>query len=137
MAQTTTRRGVLSAAAAGTAVLVGIGFDRRAGADDHESITQLAKFKINPDKRDDALAALEELASAVEKLEPGVLAYIPHTQGNDENQVVFFEVYENQAALDAHGQQPHLAKLREHFAGGLFQPPVEIIPLEPVGGFMR
>lgn len=134
---------MLRAAALGTIALGGIGFDRTAEAQDLSgAITQLAKFRIDPERREEAVAALAELASAVEEKEPGVLAYIPHLVAGDDTQVVFFEVYEDQAALDDHGQQPHLQKLRESFGAGLFRPlseetPVEIVRLDRIAGFWR
>lgn len=134
---------MLRATTVGTVALGGIGFERLAHAEDlSQAITQLAKFRIHPERREEAVAALAELAAAVEEKEPGVLAYVPHLVAQDDTQVVFFEVYLNQAALADHGQQPHLQKLRESFGAGLFQPlsaetPVEIVRLDRIAGFWR
>ena len=136
------RRDVL-VGAAGIATLAGIGFSRMSAAQDAaKPITQTASFRIDPAKEAEAIAALTELAKAVEEKEPGVLAYIPHRVASDPSLIVFFEVYADDAAMQAHGQQPHLAKLREHFGAGLFKPYaegkfVEIVKLDRIAGFAR
>jgi quinol monooxygenase YgiN len=139
-----TRRDALRGAA--VAAIAGIGFSRLAaaaeGADTAKMITQTAAFRMDPAREAEALAALAELAAAVEANEPGLLAYIPHRVAADPTQVVFFEVYADEAALQSHGQQPHVAKLREHFGAGLFKPYaegkfVEIVKLERIAGFCR
>lgn len=138
----TTRRDALRGAAVAT--LVGIGFTRLANAsgDASKMITQTASFRIDGAREADAIAALTELAKAVEEKEPGVLAYIPHKMASDPTMVMFFEVYADDAAMQAHGQQPHLAKLREHFGAGLFKPYaegkfVEVVKLDRIAGFSR
>jgi quinol monooxygenase YgiN len=138
-----TRRAALGG---GAALAVGaLGFTRLAaaeGTDLSKAITQTAAFRIDAAREAEALAALAELAKAVEEKEPGVLAYVPHRVASDPTQVVFFEVYADEAAMQAHGQQPHLAKLREHFGAGLFKPYaegkfVEIVKLDRIAGFWR
>ncbi len=131
------RRVALRIAGIGTAGLgaATLGFVRpaaaRAGAD---AITQTASFALDPERQDEALAALEALAGAVEEHEPGVLTYAIYRVAEEPSKLFFFEVYENAAALEAHGQQPHLAKLREAFQTGLFRPPVEIVRLDHLAG---
>ena len=136
----TTRRDLLAVAGA-TALMTtaGFGFNRLHAKQSSETITQTAKFNLNKDKIDEAVAKLKELVAAVEEKEPGVLAYICHQSPTDaaEPFVFFYEVYENEAALAAHGQQPHLMALREAFGAGLFLPPVEIVRVERIAGFYR
>jgi quinol monooxygenase YgiN len=130
-----TRRG-FCAASAGLAM---IGFSRLATAADAESdetITQIAKFKLNLDNKEEGLQALKDLCAAVEENEPGVLAYICHQSAKNPDELVFFEVYENEDALKAHGKTPHIGKLRMVF-GKYFRPPLEITRLDRVGGFAR
>ncbi|HVR28747.1 MAG TPA: antibiotic biosynthesis monooxygenase family protein [Thermoanaerobaculia bacterium] len=143
MSGETTRRDALRAGAA--VAIAGVGFSRLAAAepvDLSKAITQTAAFRIDGEREAEAVAALTELARAVEEKEPGVLAYIPHRVASDPTQVVFFEVYADEEAMRAHGQQPHLAKLREHFGAGLFKPfaegkVVEIVRLDRIAGFSR
>src|SRR5262245_1173358 len=84
-----------------SAGLAAVGFNRLASAADGEAeqtITQLAKFKLNMEKEADALQALKELCAAVEQNEPGVLAYICHRSNKNPDELVFFEVYKNDEA---------------------------------------
>ena len=106
------------------------------------SITQLASFRISPDKNAEADRLLSELTSAVKAKEPGVLAYIAHRSSADPSLITFFEIYENEAAVKNHGTQPHLEKLREAFTRGVFKPYssevlVKIERLDRVSGFSR
>lgn len=125
------------AAIAGATAVGAIGFTRVAQAADHEdsTITQTASIGLNPDKKDEARKALTELVNAVEANEPGVLAYIAHF--TEDNKVLFFEMYKDEAALANHGQQPHMAKIRDAFGAGILTMPLEIGKLERVVGFYR
>jgi quinol monooxygenase YgiN len=116
-----------------------IGFNRLAAAADADTsqmITQLAKFKLNPEKESEAVQALKDLCAGVEAGEPGVLAYICHRSTKNPEELVFFEVYKDEQALKDHGKTAHMAKLRGSFAM-LFRPPLEVIKLDRVGGFTR
>lgn len=62
----------------------------------------------------DALAALlTEQAAVVRREEPGCLLYRPHRSASDPDLFLFYEVYRDQAAFDAHHHAPHLAAFRE------------------------
>lgn len=135
--QGTSRRDLLKFGAGATAAAAAIGFVRPAMAAHHESITQIVKFKLDPEKADEAEAALKTLTKAVEENEPGVLAYLAYRQESDPETVVFFEVYKDEETLKAHGTQPHLAEMRKVFAAGVFKPPLDIQKMTKVGGFMR
>lgn len=135
--QGTSRRDLLKLGAGATAAAAAIGFVRPAMAEHHESITQIVKFKLDPEKADEAEAALKTLTKAVEENEPGVLAYMAFRQESEPDTVVFFEMYKDEETLKAHGTQPHLAKMREVFAAGVFKPPLDIQKMTKVGGFMR
>jgi quinol monooxygenase YgiN len=130
-----TRRGFCAAGAAAAT----IGFNRLAGAaegDADKMITQIAKFKLNMDNEAEALQALKDLCAAVEENEPGVLVYICSRSAKAPDEIVFFEVYKDEAALAAHGKAPHLGKLRASFAK-LFRPPLDVTKLDRIGGFAR
>ena len=121
------------------AVLAAAGFTRVASADHHEgdeSITQLAIFGYDPEKKDAAAEGLAKLAAAVEAAEPDVIAYIPHLD-EEANEVVFFEIYKNQAAMDNHGSQPHMSMLGGLFGDGVLKGPLKLVRLTAVGGFHR
>ena len=67
-----------------------------------EPVTLIATLQIKEGKRDDAVKYLTALTKAVQKNEPGTLAYVAHTYKNDPNKVLFFEVYAGQEALKKH-----------------------------------
>jgi quinol monooxygenase YgiN len=130
------RRDFIKTTGAAGAFVASIGFVRPAAAVDDTSITALATFGLNMEKEAEAIALLKELCAAVEEHEPGVLAYIFHRSVKEPEKVVFFEIYKDQAAVEAHGTTPHMGKLRAGFAN-LFVLPVEITPLNRVAGFSR
>jgi quinol monooxygenase YgiN len=124
---------------AASAGLTAFGFNRLATAAEPETgqvITQLAKFKLNMEKEAEALQALKELCAAVEKNEPGVLAYLVHRVDKKPDELVFFEVYKDQDALKAHSKTPHFAKLRKGFVT-FFRLPLEVTRLDRVAGYAR
>ena len=124
------------AAGAGLATL---GFNRlghAAEAENDEMITQIAEFKLNLDKEEEGIKALQEMCAAVEENEPGVLAYICSRSAKNPDELIFFEVYKDEAALKAHGTTPHLGKIRKAF-GTLLLPPLEVTRLDRIGGFAR
>ena len=62
----------------------------------------------------DALAALlAEQAAVVRKEEPGCLVYRPHRSTEDPDLFLFYEMYVDDAAFDAHRKAPHLAAYRQ------------------------
>lgn len=141
--ESTTRKEFLQTAAgvtAGAAFFGALGFNRMASADGHEgadqSITQIARFSMQEGKEDEAIATLQELVKGVEENEPGVLAYIAHRSEANPSEVVFFEVYKDEAALAAHGQTDHMNAMRAKFMQ-VFKPPLNIEKLNKIAGVVR
>ncbi len=134
-----TRRQVLLAGtmAAGTGAMFGFSRTASAATDESKWIHQIATFNIQEGKEDDAVKLLRKLTKAVEAKEPGTLTYIAHQEQKEPTKVVFYEVFESEAAMKAHGAQPHLNVLRKGFGDGIFKGPVEIKKLKKVGGFSR
>lgn len=100
-------------------------------------VTIIARFKVQAGKEDEALERLRKMVEAVQAEEPGALAYICHRSQEDPSEIVFFEVYADDAAFQAHGQTPHMGEMRASFAQ-LFDPSqVKIERLERVAGFAR
>jgi quinol monooxygenase YgiN len=60
------------------------------------------KLDIQPGKRDEAVAIIQEALQAVQS-EDGTLLYILHVDNNDENALYFYELYTGGDALNAHG----------------------------------
>ncbi|MFC5366944.1 putative quinol monooxygenase [Salinirubrum litoreum] len=75
---------------------------------------------IDPDRYDDALAIVADLAER-SRQEPGVVTYHATTDVTDEHTVRFFEQYEDRSAWEAHADSDHLqqfeARLPELVAG--------------------
>lgn len=85
-------------------------------------ITLIAKLKA---KAGSEKATEEELKAMIPKVrqEQGTLTYILHRSAQDPTVFVFYEVYRDQAAFDAHGKTPHMAELFGKLRGLLEGPP--------------
>ena len=135
----TGRRDFLKTAALGAVAVGGIGFLRpeaAVAADAAEMITITATAALSPEFADEAIEGLQKMVKQVEAKEPGVLAYICNRGVQDRNEILFFEIYENRAAIEAHGKTPHMAEFRES-AAKFFVGEVKIIPYERVQGYHR
>ena len=94
-------------------------------------VTLIFRAKMQPGKEDEALVA------AVQAQEPSTLAYLFHRSQQDPSEVVLFEIYADDNALQAHSQTPHMGELRAAF-GELFDTAtVKVYRLERVAGFAR
>ena len=71
------------------------------------------KVKIKPSMRAAFLQAIEADALASERDEPGCLRFNVLQDERDENVYYFYEVYRDQAALDAHQRTRHYARWRD------------------------
>lgn len=95
-------------------------------------VAVIAKIPAAPGKRAELVAALQQaLANAAG--EAGTLHYILHEDAKDENALWFYELYTDQAALDAHMGSEGFKALGPAigaFVGG--RP--ELTFLKPVGG---
>jgi quinol monooxygenase YgiN len=91
-----------------------------------------ARFDVQPGKRDEVVAQLQEAFDAVAK-EPGTLLYILHTDPKNDDVLYFYELYADQDALVAHGSGEWLkefgVKMRPLLSA---RPDMQI--LAPVGG---
>ena len=131
----TTRRGAILGAAGAAAA--SIGFVRPAMAavqDQAKLVTLIATLKIADGKEEAAKKYFELLTAAVEKHEPGTLAYVAHTYRDEPSRVIFFEVYNGQDALKKH--KPGAYDLGMS-AEGLFDGKVKIEFLERITGYIR
>ena len=72
--------------------------DQNAG----EKVSVVAKLTIKPDKADEFPAQWDTLIDHVGANEPGCEHYTLHRSSMEPNVFYVTEVYENQAALDAH-----------------------------------
>jgi quinol monooxygenase YgiN len=67
------------------------------------------KVRVKPEGRDKFLKAIEADALGSERDEPGCLRFNVLQDEKDQNVYYFYEVYKDQAALEAHRQAPHYA----------------------------
>jgi len=70
------------------------------------------KVRVKPDQRKRFLEAIEVDALGSERDEPGCLRFNVLQDEQDENVYYFYEVYKDQAALEAHRAAPHYAVWR-------------------------
>jgi autoinducer 2-degrading protein len=70
------------------------------------------KARVKPGERQRFLAAIEHDALGSERDEPGCLRFNVLQDAQDPDVYYFFEVYEDQAALEAHRAAPHYAVWR-------------------------
>ena len=76
------------------------------------ALVVVAKISAAKGKGDALAALLSEQAAVVLKAEPGCLVYRLHRSSKDADLFLFYEVYEDEAALELHRKAPHLAAYR-------------------------
>jgi autoinducer 2-degrading protein len=81
------------------------------------------KVRVKPEGRQRFLQAIEVDALGSERDEPGCLRFNVLRDDTDENVFYFYEVYRDEAALEAHRAAPHYAVWRAA-ADTLDGPPV-------------
>lgn len=72
------------------------------------AIAVVAKLKVKPGSEAAFEAAGKEMIATVRTAEPGTLTYILHRNTKDPTEFTYYEVYTDQAALDAHGKTDHM-----------------------------
>ena len=70
------------------------------------------KVRVKPDARERFLKAIEVDALGSERDEPGCMRFNVLQDGQDQNVYYFYEVYRDEAALEAHRAAPHYAVWR-------------------------
>ncbi len=88
-------------------------------------------------KEEEALQRTRQMADAVQANEPGALAYFAHRSQDDPSEIMFFEVYADDAAFQAHAQTPHMAEMRSSFPQLFDVSQVKVERWERLGGFAR
>jgi quinol monooxygenase YgiN len=72
----------------------------------------VATAEVKPEHREAFMAGAKACIAETRK-EQGCISYDCHASVSEPNRFVFVERWETQAALDAHGQAPHLKAWRE------------------------
>jgi (4S)-4-hydroxy-5-phosphonooxypentane-2,3-dione isomerase len=88
------------------------------------------KVRVKPDMKEKFLKAIEHDALGSEKDEPGCLRFNVLQDEKDQNVYYFYEVYKDQAALEAHRAAPHYAVWRA--AADSLDGPTEPVRCTPV-----
>ena len=88
------------------------------------------KVRVRPDQRERFLNAIETDALGSEQDESGCLRFNVLQDSEDENTYYFYEVYANDAAVEAHRTMAHYATWQA--AGDTLDGPVEITRLDTV-----
>lgn len=89
-----------------------------------------AILKAIPVQRAEVLALLHQMVQESRK-EAACLQYDLHEVTSDENQFIFYEIWENQAGLDAHNQQPYIQEFGR-VAGEQLQEAPQIYLMEKI-----
>jgi (4S)-4-hydroxy-5-phosphonooxypentane-2,3-dione isomerase len=82
----------------------------------------VVSLKVKADKRDQFLAVAEDDSVCSNRDEPGCLRFDVVQDTTDPNHFFFYEIYRDEAALQAHIQTPHLARWRAAAADVLEEP---------------
>lgn len=95
-------------------------------------VAVIAKITALPGKRDEVVAVLNDVVTAVHE-EPGTLLYAMNLDKSEADVIWFYEIYSDDAALAAHGGSEAMklagGKLRDKAAG---RPELHLMDL--VGG---
>ncbi|GAB2663358.1 putative quinol monooxygenase [Saccharopolyspora gloriosae] len=73
----------------------------------------VASLQVKPGRRDDFLTAIKADAQASVAGEPGCVSFDVVVDTEDDHHFVLYEVYLDQAALEAHRASPHFAAWTE------------------------
>ena len=73
-------------------------------------IALIVSLKVKPEQRERFLAAAEDDSISSVRDEPGCLRFDVLQDQEDENHFFFHEVYQDEAAFQAHTRTPHFAR---------------------------
>ncbi|WP_083455594.1 putative quinol monooxygenase [Sphingopyxis sp. 113P3] len=93
----------------------------------------IAELKAKPGQGDALLAVMSEAAALVTAHEPGCLFYEVCRSRSDADVIKLFEIYADQAALDAHRTTPHFALIGGKLAPLIAAPP-QVETLDAISG---
>ena len=79
-------------------------------------------LKVKPEMRDKFLAAAQDDSTCSVRDEPGCLRFDVLQDNTDPNRFFFYEVYVDEAAVEAHRAAPHYARWRAAAAEVLAEP---------------
>ena len=97
----------------------------------------LARFRIRDGKESEALKAMRAMAEQVRDGEPGCLAYLCHRSFAEASEIVWYEVYENDAALAAHSGSEYMKAFGQRLPEIVDLTQIKVERLERLDGFVR
>ncbi len=83
----------------------------------------IANIEIKPEHREAYMEAMLDDAKGSVENEPGCLRFDVLQNREDPNKIHLYEVYRDEAAVDAHVQQPHFIKWRDTVGDWHAKPP--------------
>jgi quinol monooxygenase YgiN len=100
-------------------------------------IVILARFRIRDGKQSEALEAVHTMTERVHGSEPDCLVYLCHRSLAEPSEIVWYEVYQNDAALAAHGGSEHMKAFGQRLPDIVDVAQIKVERLERVEGFVR
>jgi autoinducer 2-degrading protein len=94
-------------------------------------VANFITVKIKPELRERFLAAIEDDATSSVRDEPGCLRFEVLQDVSDPDTYHFFEVYQDEAAVQAHRNTPHFARWNQA-SQEVLQQPVQRLGTTPV-----
>lgn len=88
-----------------------------------EHIIVIATIRIKPGEIENTLPKLKALVAA-SQAEEGVITYSLHQSKREANKFVFYEVYANQEAFQAHSKSEHFQSFSQESVQFLADPPI-------------
>ena len=96
-----------------------------------------ARFRVLDGKENEALEAMRAMVQKVRDGEPGCLAYVCHRSFAEPAEIVWYEAYEDEAALGAHGGSEHMQAFRQRLPEVVDLTQIKLERLERLDGFVR
>jgi quinol monooxygenase YgiN len=100
-------------------------------------IVMLARFRMKDGRESEALEAAHTMVQSVRDGEPGCLAYVCHRSLAEPSEIVWYEVYDDQAALNAHAGSEHMQAFRQRLPDVVDLTQIKLEGLERLDGFVR
>jgi quinol monooxygenase YgiN len=76
-------------------------------SEDAKPFALVVRFTVRPGAEAQFDALVAETAAGIRQSEPGTLVYACHRVDGQPQQRIFYELYRDRAAFDAHEQSPH------------------------------
>lgn len=99
-------------------------------------ITVTATITLRPENANEAIAAIQKMVASVREQESGVLAYVCSRSLSNPNELMVFEIYENEEATRFHRTTEHMREFQASTAD-YFLGEMQIAPYSHVAGFQR